>query len=97
MGVSYIQQQTLPFIMSEQQRFTDSVLFQRVEQIYRPAQNWQTCTLPLTSAQLVEAIDEALPGFFESNELIFRIFEELHFRYERNEHNNKFYWLVNPV
>jgi hypothetical protein len=97
MGNSYIQQQTLPFIMSDQQKFPDNVLFQRVEHIYEPAQNWQTCILPMTSAQLVDAVNEALPGFFESSELIFRIFEECHFRYERNEHNNKFYWLVNPV
>ncbi|MGY4385654.1 hypothetical protein ACVWYN_002700 [Pedobacter sp. UYP24] len=83
--------------MSEQQRFPDSVLFQRVEQIYMPAQNWQLCTMPLTSDQLIEAINVALPGYFDNTEKIFQIFEELNFRYERNEFNNKYYWLVNPV
>jgi len=85
------------FNMDNQQKFPNSVLYQRVEQIYRPAESWEECELPMTTEQLIIAVNESLPGYFEDPEQILRIFEDLHFIYARNEHNNKHYWLINPA
>lgn len=82
---------------NDDQRFPDHVLFQRVEQIYSPAKDWPSCEMPLTTEHLIAAVGESLPGFFDDPELILRIFTELHFRYIKNEFNNKFYWLVNAA
>jgi pyridoxal/pyridoxine/pyridoxamine kinase len=83
--------------MSEEQRFPDNVLFQRIEQIFMPAQNWQTCEQPMLNQDLIREVNTVLPGFFESPEKIMQIMEQLHFRYELNEHNRKWYWLINPA
>lgn len=83
--------------MADQPTYPDHVLFQRVEQIYQPAENWPTCQLPMTTRELLQAISEELPGFFDDPNQVLRIMRELHFRFERNENNNKFYWLINPA
>lgn len=81
----------------EEQRYPDNVLYQRIEQLYTPAQDWESCSMPMTNEELIRVVSESLPGFFDGPEKILTIFEGLHFLFERNEHNNKHYWLVNPA
>lgn len=53
--------------------------------------------MPMTTAELITAVQNNLPGYFDDEELILRIFDELGYEHARNEYNNKFYWLLNPA
>ncbi|SDM40472.1 hypothetical protein [Pedobacter antarcticus] len=81
----------------EESKYGDNVLFQRVEQIFIPAESWLTCEMPMTTEEMVLAIHANLPGYFPDNEKVLQIMEQLHFKFERNEFNNKRYWLLNPA
>lgn len=80
--------------MSEN-KYPNSVLFQRLEALYSPAQDWETCTMPLTMFDFLEKIKDNMPGFFESDDQIVDVLEQLHFKFVLNENNKKHYWLVN--
>jgi len=83
--------------MSEENKYPNSVLFQRIELLFTPALDWETCMMPLSTHDLLDKIKEAMPGFFEGDDHIIMILEEMHFQYAFNENNNKYYWLVNPA
>lgn len=83
--------------LSDDQRFDNHILFQRIELIFKPATRWQDCTMPLTNAEVVEKVMEEQGMFFDSPEQIILVMEEMRFLYELNEHNRKHYWLLNPA
>lgn len=78
-------------------RYPDHVLFQLIETLYRPADNWETCTMPLSMDRMIQSVNDHFPGKFDGRDHIVRILKELHISYEYNEHNSKWYWLVNPA
>ena len=75
----------------------DIILMQLIESIYKPAVDWPDCTMPLTTDQIVQNILEHFPGKFEERDQVTRLLNELHIPYSFNEHNRKWYWLVNPA
>lgn len=88
------------FFMSkhfQDQKFDNSILYQRVELVFSPAKNWKTCTMPMTTEEMVAKILDELGIWFDSPELVVRIMEDLHYIYDMNEHNQKMYWLINPA
>ena len=82
---------------SKKPKFPDNVLFQQIEQYFKPAKHWENCLSPMTTDQFFEQIFELLPGYFESPDHLRKILLALHYKYSHNEHNNKYYWLVNHV
>lgn len=82
----------------EDQQYENAALYQRIELIFAPAQNWQTCTMPMTTDEMVAKILDELGIYFQGNSiLVIKVMEDLNFRYEFNEYNNKMYWLINPA
>lgn len=82
----------------EDQKYENVILLQRVELIFSPAKNWQTCTMPMTTDEMVAKVFEELGMYFDGNSsLVIKIMEDLHVRYEFNEFNTKMYWLINPA
>lgn len=76
----------------------NAILYQRIELIFTPAKNWQTCLLPLTTDEMTAKVFEEMGLYFDANPLLVtKIMEDLNFNYEFNEHNGKRYWLINPV
>lgn len=82
--------------MSEESKYPEHVLLQLIESVYQPAQDWEHCSLPLTTDQIVKNLLQYFPGKFDNTDRITELLKMLHIRYEFNEHNSKFYWLVNP-
>lgn len=74
----------------------DHVLLQLLESIYQPADSWDSCTMPLTTERIVQNVRDHFPGKFPNREEVIRILQMLHINYQYNEHNCKWYWLVNP-
>lgn len=79
---------------SEESKYPDNVLLQLIESVYRPAENWESCTLPMTTDQIVKKLMEHFPGKFEDSDQITRLLEALHVQHAYNEHNGKWYWLL---
>ena len=82
---------------TEESRFPDHVLLQLIESVYQPAPDWETCSLPVTTPQIVKHLQEYFPGKFDSTDQIIELLRQLHIQYVLNEHNRKYYWLVNPA
>lgn len=82
--------------MSEEPKYPDHVLLQLIESVYQPALDWEHCSLPLTTDQVVKNLLQYFPGKFDNTERITELLKQLHIKHEFNEHNGKFYWLVNP-
>lgn len=84
--------------LSESQSFDNSVLFQRIELIFKRADCWPECAMPLLNEEMIEKVLEEQGVWFDHNPaLIVTVMEELEFKFSLNEHNQKRYWLVNPA
>lgn len=77
--------------------YENAVLFQRLEQCFTPAKSWQECQLPLTSAEFWQKVSEEMPGYFNDFAHFEGVILQLHYIRSYNEHNHKWYWLVNPA
>jgi len=82
---------------SNDQKFDNNILFQRIELVFKKANGWEDCTMPLSNNEVIDKIMEEQGMFFESPELIILVMEEMDFIYAMNEHNRKRYWLLNPA
>lgn len=75
---------------------TDSQILQRIESVYSPALDWQNCTYVMGNAELIEKLIDVYPELCLVNTFqILDLMRSNHFRYARNEHNGKRYWLLN--
>lgn len=82
----------------DDQQYENAVLYQRIQLIFAPAQNWQTCTMPMTTDEMVAKVLDEIGIYFQGNPiLVTKILEDLKFIYSFNEHNGKRYWLINPA
>lgn len=82
----------------DDQIYENAILYQHVELFFKPAENWETCLLPLTNDEMIAKIFEEIGIYFQGNPiLVTKILEDLKFIYSFNEHNGKRYWLINPA
>lgn len=81
---------------TEDQKYDDNILFQRIELVFTKAANWETCTMPMSTTEMVARVREEQGIFFHSDELVVLVMEYLDFPYKLNENNQKHYWLLNP-
>lgn len=83
--------------MSEEAKYPDHVLLQLIESVYQPAPDWEHCSLPLTTDQIVKNLLQYFPGKFYDSNQVRELLKQLHIKYVFNEYNRKYYWLVNPA
>ena len=83
-------------IVMEGNHFEKPVLYQRLEQYFSPALNWEECELPLSSADFYSKVREVLPQYFPDWASLEEVLIDLNYKQMYNEHNQKWYWLVNP-
>lgn len=74
----------------------DLNLIHRLETIFMPAESWENSQLQVNTSQLLEIVKQKYPTLF-SEEKLHKLMLELHYIYSYNEHNNKYYWLVNLI
>lgn len=80
------------FFMDEQ-KYPNSVIYQHIEQVYMPAESWETCDKVLTDDEVYSVFSHLVESRFHLEQIL----NTLHFKRKFNEHNQKYYWLVKAV
>jgi len=84
--------------LSEDQKFDNNILFQRIDLVFTRANDWPDCTMPLLTDEVIEKVMEEQGHWFDHDPiLIITVMEEMKFIFSLNEINQKRYWLVNPA
>jgi hypothetical protein len=84
----------LPFFMKKEQKESNWIAIRDLfGQLIRPAR-WNNAEIISTAEQMADHFQNAYPGVFFSLEDLKLALHDLNIPFERNEHNNEFYYLA---
>lgn len=64
--------------------------------MFAPAESWQNSNLQLNTLQILDLVAQKYPGLFDEEKL-HHLLLEMHVIFSHNEHNGKYYWLLNLI